>query len=117
MRKIIAIFIALLLTGCSGFRGHTQTLNVQCPDAVIKVNGQIYDSPALVDVKRNRKVSLQCYRADYYVHQETIGYHLNTTGALDVVGTILFLVPCVGLFSPGAYSLDTTDVYVELVKK
>jgi hypothetical protein len=81
------------------------------------VNGQRYTPPAQVTVKRNREVSIDCYKDGFVPYQRTIGYHFNSTGALDAVGTALFLVPCIGLFTPGAWSLDETDVNISLVPK
>jgi hypothetical protein len=106
-------------TGCSAFRGHMQTMNINCnpPDAILMVNGQRYTPPAQVTVKRNRDVSIQCYKEGYAPYQRTIGNHFNTTGVLDAVGTWLFLLPGIGLFTPGAWSLDETDVTISLYQK
>jgi hypothetical protein len=68
-------------------------------------------------VKRNRDVSIQCYKEGYAPYQRTIGNHFNTTGVLDAVGTWLFLLPGIGLFTPGAWSLDETDVTISLYQK
>ena len=108
----------MLASGCSAFRAHNQTLNVNCmpQDAILMVNGQRHSSPTQVNVKRNRDVSIQCHKEGYYPYQRTIGHHFNATGALDAVGTFLFLVPGVGLFTPGAWSLDETDVSISLYK-
>jgi hypothetical protein len=121
--KILACVVLTLAlamnTGCSAFVSHNQTINVICEpaDAVLTINGQRYDSPAQVRVKRNRDVSLQCYKAGYVPYQRTIGHHFNATGALDVAGGILFLVPAVGIATPGAWSLDETDIHISLHRK
>jgi hypothetical protein len=36
---------------------------------------------------------------------------------MDIVGTVLFLVPAIGLFSAGAYTLDEHNVNVSLTKQ
>ena len=109
----------LMVTGCSAFRPSTQTVNISCApgDAVLMVNGQRHTPPVQVNVPRNRDLSLQAYKEGYMQYQRTIGHHLNTTGALDAVGTFLLLVPGIGLFFPGAWSLDETDVNITLYQK
>jgi len=123
MNALRSIGMCLILlgstTGCSAFRAHNQTLNITCnpEDAILTVNGQRYSSPVQVRVKRNRDVSVQCYKKGYVPYQRTIGHHFNATGALDAVGALLFLVPVVGLFMPGAWSLDETDLLINLYQK
>ncbi|NCP97254.1 MAG: hypothetical protein GW824_11555 [Deltaproteobacteria bacterium] len=115
----MAGMLLVATTGCSAFRAHNQTMNINCTpeDAILMVNGQRYSSPVQVSVKRNRDVSLQAHKEGYVPYQRTIGHHFNGTGALDAVGTLLILVPCVGLFTPGAWSLDETDVGINLYQK
>ena len=115
----MCLFLLVGTTGCSAFRGHRQTLNITCnpEDAILIVNGQRHSSPAQVRVKRNRDVALQCYKEGYVPYQRTIGQHFNVTGALDAVGTLLFLFPCIGLFTPGAWSLDETNIGINLYRK
>lgn len=45
----------------------------------------------------------------------SIGNELSTTGILDIVGTILFIFPAIGLFFPGAKTLDRQNVAIDLV--
>ena len=117
----IGICLSLIsgTTGCSAFRAHNQTLNITCnpDDSILMVNGRRYSSPAQVSTKRNRDVSIQCFKEGYLPQQLTIGNHFNGTGALDAAGTFFFLVPCIGLFTPGAWSLDETDVGITLYQK
>ena len=47
----------------------------------------------------------------------TIGHSLGTCGILDIVGTVMFLVPVVGLFSSGAYTLDQHTINAPMTKK
>jgi hypothetical protein len=115
----MAGMLMVATTGCSAFRAHNQTMNINCTpeDAILMVNGQRYSSPVQLSVKRNRDVSLQAHKEGYVPCQRTIGHHFNGTGALDAVGTLLILVPCIGLFMPGAWSLDETDVGITLYEK
>jgi hypothetical protein len=105
--------------GCSAFRSPEQTVSIEChpSDTVLLVNGQRYTSPATLSVKRNREISINCEKDGYYPYDRTVGTHFNTTGVLDAVGTCLFLIPAIGLFTPGAWSLDETNVTVNLVPK
>lgn len=115
-RIVLLASMLTLVGGCSAFRPHTQTVNIVCDpsDAILTVNGNRYASPAQVSVKRNRDVAIQCQKTGYHVAQQTIGHSLNGTGALDAAGTVLFLLPGIGLFTPGAWSLDQEDVRIQL---
>lgn len=113
-----AILLAIS-TGCSTFVSPVETMSIHCnpPDAVLLVNGQRYTPPAQVTVRRNREVSITADKDGYFPYQQTVGYHFNTTDALDAVGTALFLIPAIGLFTPGAWSLDETEVAITMVPK
>lgn len=87
------------------------------PDAVLMINGERHTSPAQVRVKRDENVSIQCYKEGYMPYQRTIGYHLSTTGTLDVIGIFIFLLPGLGLFCAGSDSLEETDINVDLYQK
>jgi hypothetical protein len=115
----IAALFLVAGTGCSAFRGSMQTMYIQTTpaDSILMVNGQRYTPPAQISVKRNQDVSIDCYKDGFVPYQRTIGYHFNSTGALDAVGTALFLVPAIGLFTPGAWSLDETNVNISLFQK
>jgi hypothetical protein len=122
LMKVVSLmltFAITLLTGCSAFRPSTQMVNVTCNpnDAILTVNGQRYTPPVQITAKRNRDLSIQCYKDGYVPSQRTIGHHFNATGALDAVGTFLILVPGIGLFCPGAWSLDETDISMTLYAK
>lgn len=118
MRAGVAV-VMVALTGCSAFRPQTQMVNISCTpqDAVLTVNGQRYVSPVQINAKRNRDLSIQCYKDGYVPYQRTVGHHFNETGALDAVGTFFFIVPGIGLFTPGAWSLDETDIVINLYEK
>ena len=118
-KTAMAAMLLGMTSGCSAFRPFNQTVNITCypDDAVLMVNGQRYTPPTQVNVPRNRDISLQAYKEGYMPYQRTIGYHFNATGVLDAVGTVFFLVPGIGLFFPGAWSLDETDIAVTLYQK
>jgi len=115
----MSVILLVINTGCSAFVSSTQTMNIKCnpPNAVLLVNGERYTPPASVTVKRNRDVSISADKDGYFPYEQTIGHHFNTTGVLDAVGTMVFLIPAIGLFTPGAWSLDETDVTISMVPK
>jgi hypothetical protein len=119
MKKYFAFAISLNLfvTGCSAFMPKSQTVSVACsePDAVLQVNGQHFNGTAQTDVPRNKNVSIMCTKPGYFPAQKTIDYSLSGTGVADIVGTVLFILPGIGLFTDGAWSLDETNVNVSMV--
>ena len=116
---ILCVSIIIVTSGCSAFRSSYQNVNIACypPGSQVTVNGALYKTPAKVSVKRNENVSVQCYKRGYEPYNRVIGKHMNTTGILDIVGTCIFIIPCIGLFTPGAYSLDDTNILATLQKK
>ncbi len=116
MKKFITLLTIVFFLGCSAFRPVTETLNITCnePDAIVMINGQRYTAPAQVNVKRNRDTAIQAYKEGYVPISRTIGHHFNGTGALDAAGTLLILLPGIGLFFPGAWSVDETDINLTL---
>ncbi len=124
MVKKICLFVAVIsfavaLTGCSAFRSHSQTVNVSCipEDAVVMVNGTRVATPARMRVKRDSNLYIQAEKEGFTTYRRTVGHHLNATGVLDMIGTCLWIVPCAGLCTSGAYSLDETDIAITLFKK
>ena len=116
---VMLISISLYSTGCSLFAPSTELVNVTCtePDAVLMINGVRYKSPAQVRVKRNQLLSIQAYKEGFFPCQRTIDHHMSTTGVLDVIGLFFFLFPGIGIFFPGAWSLDETDITIQLFPK
>jgi len=116
---VLCVSLLVVTSGCSAFRSANQTVKIACyPEgAKVTVNGNLYRVPAQVSVKRNESVSIQCYKRGYVPYNRVIGTHMNTTGILDIVGTCIFIIPCIGLFTPGAHSLDDTNILATLQKK
>lgn len=122
MRKTItavSVLGILFLSGCSIFRSATETVTIKTnvPDADIYVNTvPVGKSPVSTSVKRNRVISIVARKQGYEPTARSIDYHLNGTGAADIVGTFTCLFPAIGLVSPGIYSLDETEIYLYLVE-
>lgn len=120
MNRIIAAIVALcfLVSGCSVFVPKTQTVSALCsePDAVLQINGQIFQGKAQVEAKRNKAVSIMCTKTGFFPAQKSIDYSLSGTGVADTIGTFILLLPGLGLFSAGAWSLDETEVSIPMLK-
>ncbi len=116
----LVLILCVALSGCSAFRDSTQNISVSSDqsDAQIFINGQLAGTgTASMAVKRNENVQIMTKKDGYVTSQKTIGKSLNTTGVLDIIGGVLFLIPLFGLLSPGAYSLDQTNVSIMLVQE
>lgn len=120
MKKVTAAIVAfsVLVSGCSTFAPKTQTVSAVCSesDATLQVNGQVYEGRAQVESKTNKSVAIMCTKPGYFPAQKTIDYSLSGTGVADAVGTALFLLPGLGLFTAGAWKLDETNVNIPMVK-
>ena len=119
-RKLVAAMLAIFflpyMAGCSIFRPTNQVLKVDCvqPGVQLKVNGDKHACPAEVPVRRNRAVNVLASKEGFPVQQRTIPFHISTTGVLDLAGGIIILVPAIGLAFPGAFNLDTTELYIDM---
>lgn len=114
--SLVMLALILFINGCSVFRSSTETVNVSCAQegSTIMLNDARFQNVAHFAAQRDKPLVIRCYKEGYYPYSQTVNYHLNTTGVLDIVGTFLFLLPVIGLFTAGAFSLDTTDVNVQL---
>lgn len=120
MKKIISTItaISILISGCSAFVPKTQTVSAVCSesDAALQINGQTYQGKAQVEAKRNKTVSIMCTKPGYFPAQKSIDYSLSGTGIADIVGTLILLLPGIGLFTAGAWNLDETEVNIPMMK-
>lgn len=118
MKMIITMMLVVtILTGCSAFRPHKESLSIMTnqPDAVIYVNGErIGTGNVQTKVKRSKNVQIMASKPGYHTGYRTIDSNLNITGILDIIGTLFYIVPVIGLFTPGAKSLDETNIALHL---
>jgi hypothetical protein len=111
------IMLCLLLSACSAALPSKQTLSINCtPGVILKVNGDKYDCPAKVDVRRNKTTIVEATAPGYDNFRKEIGYHLSPAAAADAVGTAFLFFPVFGLLAPGAWDLDETEINVVLNK-
>lgn len=121
MKKIICItlVVSILTSGCSAFVTKTQTVTASCSesDAVLQVNGgEIYTGQTKVEARRDKVFSYSCFKQGYYPAHKSVSYSISPTGVADFIGSMIFIIPIVGIFSPGAWDLDEKDVTINMVK-
>ncbi|HEY0009496.1 MAG TPA: PEGA domain-containing protein [Tepidisphaeraceae bacterium] len=85
------------------------------PDgADIKINGESKGrAPLVIPLERNKEHAIVATLGSQSTVRN-INSELSPTGILDIVGTVLFLVPGIGLFTPGAWELDSTQVVLQV---
>ncbi|HEV2295700.1 MAG TPA: PEGA domain-containing protein [Tepidisphaeraceae bacterium] len=106
----------LAAQGCSAFQPKFQavTITTATPGAEIEVNGRdIGVSPVSTELQRNKSHAIIA-RHMGKTGTASIGTKISTTGVLDIVGTVFFIVPIIGVFTPGFHELDTTNVVVPM---
>lgn len=116
-RFLVAVLSACIpLTGCSLMVPSQQAVAITAsePDAQIIVDGNhVGTGSASVMLQRNRAHTVVARLGDRS-GATSIGTKISTTGVLDIIGGILFLVPLIGLAGPGFWSLDPDSVAVSI---
>lgn len=119
LRMIVCIALAIGLVcapGCSCFVPKTQPVTIIPSDqrAEITIDGTHRGHGAMiVDLQRNKSHSIMARVADR-VGVASIGTQISRTGVLDLIGGILFLLPFLGVLSPGFWMLDSDQVVLAL---
>ena len=119
MKIILVITLtALLSTGCSIFRSSTQAvrITVNPPDSVLKINGDVTTNFVTMRIRRNVRSFVECSKEGMPNQHQMIESYMNGTGLLDSIGLVLFLVPGIGLASPGSHSIYPTEIHFDLTK-
>jgi hypothetical protein len=115
-----ALFCAIAMTaGCSAFQPSTQnvTVSTTTPGATIKANGVTKgQSPITFAAKRDQDLNLIAVKPGYQDSVMQITRQTSGTFMLDAVGGFIWLVPWIGLLTPGAYQLSQTQVEMPLNK-
>lgn len=113
---VMGLMVSLGSAGCSAFQPKFQTVNISSiPEgADVKVDGQSFGkAPISVQLERNKEHSIVgMYGTRSTVRQ--LSPKFSSTGILDVIGTVFFLFPGLGLLTPGAWELDSTQVVLQL---
>ncbi|MBS1369389.1 MAG: hypothetical protein HPZ91_05465 [Lentisphaeria bacterium] len=115
---IAAAGMTLFVSGCSFFGSKTQQITVMTEpgDAEVIINSKPCRSPASAEVPTDKPLAVVVRKDGYQTESRTMRPVLSKLGMLDLVGTILILVPGVGLFSAGAQELPQSDLYFALEK-
>lgn len=114
MKRLMALSMIVPLCGCSLFAGSTQTVTVSCedPEAELFVNGLRVGKGRVTTVVQRDATSTFTARKGSEVGTMVLGNRLSTTGVLDIIGGIIFLLPLIGLVSPGSRALEREEVII-----
>lgn len=114
---VLGLCATILITpSCSLFTSSVQSVIISPSDpaAEVLVNGVFAGQGTItLDLKRNRSHSVMARVGDR-VGTAQVGYGISSTGVLDIVGGVLFLVPFLGALGPGFWELDATHIVVAL---
>ena len=116
---VMASLLLLTTNGCSFFAPKTEEVAVNAvpAGAEVYVNNNFKGTTPCSVPMSCKGGEIMVKKAGYDTQLYKVGRHLGTCGVMDIVGTVLFLVPAVGLFSAGAYTLDEHNVNVSLTKQ
>lgn len=117
---IILVSFSLSQSGCSLVVPTTTKLTVNSipDDAEIYINGKfVGKGTGSLDVKKNRTAVIMAKRTGYSPTSQSVNTRISTTGILDIIGGLVFLVPFLGFLSPGAWTLETNNISVVLAEK
>ena len=115
---IMAALLLLTTNGCSLFAPKTEAVSINSAPSGAEVlvnNSYKGTTPCTVDVSC-RGATITVRKPGYDSQSHTIGRSLGTCGILDIVGTVICIVPVFGLISSGAYTLDERTVNFNMTK-
>lgn len=116
---LLGLLVGLMLSlpGCSLFVSSTKPVTIQSnvPDATLYVDGkEVGTGTAVVPLKRNRNHVFRAEAPDGRVATANVRRNVSTTGVLDIVGGVVFLVPFLGVLAPGFWDLSQDFLYLDL---
>ena len=116
IRLFLAVTTLIVSGGCSFFAPASQSIHINGipDDATVVINGNSVKVPATIDVPRNKNLTIIVHKNGFKTYKVTTGYSLSTIGIVDAIGCWLFLLPGVGLLSPGAWELMENNFYYTL---
>lgn len=110
------VLICMGICSCSIFSPGEKQVRVRSnyPDAELRADGAyIGRGEATVMLAKNRGHTISAHRGEQE-ERMSIGSHISATGILDIVGGFIIIVPFIGLFSRGAWTLDHDTVTIDL---
>ena len=117
--SIVLVGAVAITAGCSVFQPTMQNITVSTttPGATIKANGVTKgQSPVTFAAKRDQDLNLIAVKPGYQDSVLQIPRQISGTFMLDAIGGCIWLVPWIGLLTPGAYQLSDTQVELPLNK-
>lgn len=117
--KLIAILFIANLSGCSLFNLSSETISASCSeaDATLLIRGVKFEGQGQIVVEKDESFFISCAKPGYITSNYEVNSSISTTGALDLAGAVIFLVPAIGFFSPGAFDHDQTNFHLPMVKE
>ena len=123
MRHSIASFLVVVMalfstTGCSIFSPWQENITVDSEPqgAQVIIASQCLKTPCTITVPCNKEVLVIVKKDGYETVNYTIRPTLGVCGILDAIGTWCWLVPGIGLFTPGAFTLEQHNIYAPLIQ-
>lgn len=110
----ISIISFINMTACSFASPPNQTITIEPshPNAEVSVDGRVIGQgvqQVKLSKRRDHSVLAKCGNNSGVAY---IGRDVSGTGFADMIGGVIFLLPFLGFFSPGAYKLSPSTVYV-----
>ena len=111
---LVAAVLVLGAPGCSLFAGSRATITVTATDpaAQIWIDGAMYGTGTVQAVVARDESHTVIARVGDRVGVRSVGRTVSTTGILDIVGGILWLIPLLGLLGPGFWDPEEDHVTV-----
>jgi len=120
IKAFVSTVLVISITGCSTFVPHTQKVSIVAsePDAKIYINGDLIGTGrAETKVPRNRDASVMVKCDGYYTATRMLSTTMSGIGVVDIIFGWIWLVPWLGLLSPGSKEIDTPNITVVLDKE
>ena len=113
----MGLVCALFLSSCSLVMPGKQDVDIVCDnkDAFLYADGNpLGYGRAQVKLSRGKDHVISAELPDGRTANVIISKELSVAGKLDLLGTLVFLVPMIGLLSNGAWTLDRDAVFLHM---
>jgi hypothetical protein len=114
------VLVASTISGCSLFSPHYEDITVYSsePGAEIFINGELIGKGVGTrSVPRDKDITVMAKLPGYNPAVEQIRTRFSTTGAIDMVGGLVFLLPFLGALSPGFWQHEQTQISLAMTKE
>jgi hypothetical protein len=117
---VLSLTILFSQTACSLFAPHQEFITVMSSesDAEVYINGQLVGKGiGTLQVPRDQAASVMAKKPGYIPATQTVPIRFSTTGILDLLGGLTWLIPFIGATSPGFWQHEYTNVSLGLMHK